>query len=90
MGNTTFLAIPVVKGELAITPDFPGGVRKLAANAVTFFFNKTYMTEILTVSANFTAATGVNSTFKYANPSRLAGQIYESTLTPAQIVALDV
>lgn len=90
MGTTTFLPIPVVKGDLSLTPDFPGGVRKLAANAVTFSFNKAYITEIAPVSANFTTATGVNATFKYANPSKFAGQMYESTLTPAQIAALDV
>jgi hypothetical protein len=89
MGTTTFLQIPVVKGELGLIPDFPGGVRKLAANAVTQTFNKAYIVEMSSVSAAVTAATGVQSLFKYADPSKFAAKLYESTLTVAAIIALD-
>lgn len=87
MGTTTFLAIPVVKGDITIIPDFPGGVRKLAANAVTMYFNKAYITNLQLVSP---AVAGVNSTFTYSDPSEAAELRYESTLTAAAIVALDV
>lgn len=87
MGTTTFLAIPVVSGDITLIPDFPGGVRKLAANAVTKYFNKSFVTNIQAVSP---AVNGVNSTFSYADPSEAAELTYESTLTAAAIVALDV
>ena len=87
MGTTTFIPIPVVKGDISLIPDFPGGVRKLAANAVTKYFNKGYITNLQTISP---AVAGVNSTFSYADPAEAAGLVYESTLTAAAIVALDV
>lgn len=87
MGATTFLLIPVVKGDITLVPDFPGGVRKLAANAVSRYFNKSYITNLQTVSP---AVAGVNSTFTYADPAAFAESTYESTLTAAAIVALDV
>lgn len=87
MGTTTFLSIPVVKGDVSIVPDFPGGVRKLAANAVTRTFNKEYITELAPVSP---AVAGVNSTFKYSGPLAFSTIVYESTLTVGAIVALDV
>ena len=87
MGNTTFLLIPVVKGDISIVPDFPGGVRKLAANAVSKYFNKSFVTNIQAVSP---AVAGVNSTFSYADPAEAAELKYESTLTAAAIAALDI
>lgn len=87
MGTTTFLLIPVVKGDTSIIPDFPGGVRKLAANAVSKYFNKAFITNLQAVSP---AVAGVNSTFSYADPAEAAELTYESTLTAAAIVALDV
>jgi len=87
MGTTTFLLIPVVKGDISIIPDFPGGVRKLAANAVSKYFNKAFITNIKTISP---AVDGVNSTFSYADPAEAAELVYESTLTGAAIIALDV
>lgn len=87
MGATTFLLIPVVKGDVSIVPDYPGGVRKLAANAVSRYFNKSYVTNIQAVSP---AVAGVNSTFTYADPAAFQEIAYESTLTAAAIVALDV
>lgn len=90
MGATTFLLIPVLKGDISLTPDFPGGVRKLAANAVPRYFNKTYVTDISPITAAIPVAAGVNSSFRYADPSAFTYKIYESTLTAAQIFALDV
>jgi len=81
----TFLTIPVIKGDLTITPD-AGGARKLIANAVNRTFNKEYITRIASMISPESGATLSN--FTYDAPGGVRN-VYESTLTVAQIIALD-
>lgn len=87
MGTTTFLSIPVVKGDINITPDFPGGVRKLVANAVTKTFNKAYITGITTMLSPESGASYCY--FLYEDPATASRIVYEATITRAALIALD-
>lgn len=87
MGATTFLNIPVVKGDISITPDFPGGVRKLIANAVTKTFNKAYITGITVMKSPESGATYCY--FTYEEPATSSRIVYEATITQSALIALD-
>ncbi len=87
MGTTTFLSIPVVKGDINITPDFPGGVRKLVANAVTKAFNKSFITNITDMVSPQNGSTYCY--FTYEDPASSSRIIYEATITRAALIALD-